>query len=244
MSESAVETSLDADGGWSITLRYGPVGVLTAAMTDALAGALSSLPAAARFVLIRAEGPDFCAGRQSPTPPPGTAIGYTGLRARVAEPVLSFYAALRAVPLPVVMAVQGRAFGVGCAVAGLGDLVLADDTARFAIPEMERDIPPLLVMTALADRLPRAHLARLVLTRAPFGAAEAVAMGLITHAVPAGGLDAAVAEVRASLATNSPVVLATVKRFLNLGPELGFDQRREYAATANPAAASERFLPG
>lgn len=240
----AVDSRLEGDGAWHVVLRPAEGGILTAAMTGALVAALHGIPEGSRFVLLTAEGPDFCAGRQSPTPPKGTVIGYSGLRARVADPVLEVYAVLRAVPLPVVMVVQGRALGVGCALAGLGDLVLADETARFGIPEMDKDIPPLLVMTALADRLPRAHLARLVLTREAVTAAEAVAMGLITHAVPAADMAEAVAGVRAKLAGNSRVVAATVKRFLNLGPELGFEARREYAATANPAAASERFLPG
>lgn len=235
-----VIAQMAADGGYEITLHYGDAPILTADMGTALLDALAQVPETARFVILRSMGDDFCAGRQSPMPPAGTKIGYSGLRARVAEPVLDMYARLRDLPLPLITVVKGRAFGVGCALAALGDLVLADDSARFAVPEMDKDIPPLLVMTALADRLPRAGLARLVLTRQPIGAQDAVAMGLASHAVA--DVDAALADIRAGLAQNSPVVLATVKRFLNIGPELSFAQRRDYAATANPAAASEKFL--
>lgn len=242
MTESKILTELAADGGYDIQLAYDGAAILTAAMTEDLATALRNIPAGAKFVTLQASGPDFCAGRQSPTPPAGTKIGYSGMRARVAEPVLEFYAKLRDLPLPVIILLRGKAAGVGCAMAALGDLVLADDTARLSIPEMNKDIPPLLVMSALTDRISRASLSRLVLTREEINADEAKAIGLVTHALGKDDMAQTLADIRAALATNSPVVLATVKRFLNLGPELPFAQRREYAATANPAAASERFL--
>lgn len=243
MTRPEVTAELAADAAWHILMRHGPDAMLTPETTNALADAFAAVPRNACCVVLEAEGDDFCAGRQSPTPPKGAKVSYSDLRARVADPVLEFYETLRAVPVPVIVAVRGRAFGVGCALAGLGDVIFADPSARFAIPEMERDIPPLLVMTALADRLPRAQLARLVLGRGEIGAAEAVQIGLASEVCTEDSMAAAVADMRARLATNSPVVTGTVKRFLNIGPELGFAQRREYAATANPGAMTERFLP-
>lgn len=243
MSDPQIVTDLAPDGAWHVLMRHGDDGVLTPETTRALDAAFRDVPAEARCMVLEAEGLDFCAGRVSPTPKAGARVGYSDLRARVADPVLDFYATLHAVPVPVIAAVRGRALGVGCALAGLADLVLADETARFGIPEMDRDIPPLLVMTALADRVPRAQLSRLVLTRQSVGAEEAVAMGLAGLYCPGAALAETLAQTRASLSANTPAVTRTVKRFLSLGPELGFAQRREYAATANPAAMTERFLP-
>jgi len=241
MGAADVRTELAADGGWQITLHYAGDGLLTLDMTQDLLKALRAVPKEAKFAVLQAEGPDFCAGRQSPTPKGGR-VSFTDLRERVADPVLGFYQELRALPVPLICVVRGRALGVGCALAGLGDVILADDSARFGIPEMERDIPPLLVMTALADRVAHAHLAHLVLSRAEIGAAEAERIGLVSRACLAAELEGKLAALRATLSTNSRVVTATVKRFLNLAPELSFEQRREYAATANPGAMTERFL--
>lgn len=215
--------------------------VLTHAMGDAIEEALLALPDTAKAMLIRSEGADFCAGRQSPMPPPGVRVTAADLKRRVGDPVLTFYAAIREAPVPVLAAVRGRAAGVGCALAGLADFAVAAEDAQFSIPEMERDIPPLLVMTALADRLPRAALARLVLSRDKIGAAEAQAIGLVAAVVPGDRLDAEMARLRSGLAKNSATVLRSVKAFLNAAPEMSWAGRRELAAVANATAVSERF---
>lgn len=241
MSDNRVETNLAEDGAWIIRLHYAQAGLLTLDMTKDLLAAIRATPKEARFAILEADGPDFCAGRQSPTPKAGR-VSYSDLRERVADPVLGFYEELRALPVPLITVVRGRALGVGCALAGLGDVILADDTARFGIPEMERDIPPLLVMTALAARVAHAHLAHLVLSQKEIGAEAAVIIGLASYAVASDDMADKLAELRKTLSGNSRVVTATVKRFLNLAPELSFQQRREYAATANPGAMTERFL--
>ena len=116
---------------------------------------------------------------------PGTRATALDLRRLISDPVLDFYQVLRDVPVPVVTRVQGRANGVGCAIAALADVAVAADTARFQVPEMTHDIAPTLVMNALADRIPRAALARLVLTRDAVEAAEAKALGLTFDAYKA-----------------------------------------------------------
>ena len=240
----SIRTRLAEDGCFEITLERADEGnVLTHAMTDALTGAFAAPPDGARFILLTGAGSDFCAGRVSPMPKAGTTMTPEALRARVADPVLSFYETVRRTPLPIIVAVRGRAHGVGCALAGLGDVILADTSADFRIPEMNRDIPPLLVGTALADRVSRAGLARLILGRESVGAADAVAIGLASEACAAGELEGRIGVYREALSANSATVLATVKRFLTLAPDAGFATLREYAASANSAASAERFMP-
>lgn len=215
--------------------------VLTVAMGDQVLHCLGQASRRSKAVLLRGEGADFCAGRESPLAQIGPRATAADLRRNVAEPVLALYSALRAVPVPVVAAVRGRAFGVGCAIAALADLPVAADDALFAIPEMDRDIPPTLVMTALADRLPRAALARLVLLREPIGAEEARAIGLAGTVVATAALDEEVTRLRAKLASNTRPVLEAVKSYLSLAPEMSYAARRDYAALANATAMSARF---
>ena len=231
-----------ADGVLDIVFRRPAEGnVLTHAMGDEIAAALAALRPDAKAVVVTAEGADFCAGRQSPMPPAGAKPTASDLRRMISDPVLDFYTALRSVPVPVIAAVHGRSLGVGCALVGLADLAVASEDATFAVPEMSRDIAPTLVMTALADRLPRAALARLVLSRDTIGADEAREIGLVGMVVPAAGLDAAVKRVREGLAANTVPVLQAVKRFLSLAPEMSYAARRDYAAFANATATSDRF---
>ena len=110
-------------------------------------------------------------------PPPDAKPSAETLRRVVAAPPLALYDALKAVPVPVMAVVRGRAIGVGCALAGVCDLALAADDAVFQIPEMERDIPPTLVMSALIGRVPVKTVAHMVLSRATLNASEALQAG-------------------------------------------------------------------
>ena len=243
MNSGQIRTSLANDGGLEIIIDRPDAGnALTADMTTELAAVLRQLPAEAKFVILRGEGADFCAGRASPMPAAGTVLTAGEIRARVADPVLDFYAVVRNVRLPVIAVVKGRAHGVGCALAGLADITFADETAQFMIPEMDRDIPPLLVMTALAARLSRAALAHMVYARVPFNAEQAVAMGLAAVACGAGETEAIITQYRQRLATNSRTSIIAVKHFLNVAPDMSFEALKEYAATSNSSAVSERFV--
>jgi enoyl-CoA hydratase/carnithine racemase len=174
-------------------------------------------------------------------PPPGTRATALDLRKLISDPILDFYATLRQVPVPLIAAVQGRASGVGCAIAAMADVAVAADTAIFQVPEMAHDIAPTLVMNALADRLPRAVLARLILTRAPLTAAEAMAAGLIGQVVGADGLAAETELLVGQLAANSAATVRAVKAFLSTGPETSFAARKELAALINAVSTAERF---
>jgi enoyl-CoA hydratase/carnithine racemase len=243
MTDGHIRTSTAADGGFDIVIDRPDAGnALTADMTTALAAALANLPDAAKFVVLSGQGADFCAGRASPMPPAGTVVTAAQIRARVADPVLDFYAAVRNVSVPVIAVVKGRAHGVGCALAGLADLTIADTTAAFAIPEMDRDIPPLLVMTALSARLSRAALARMVFSRQPVNAEEAQAIGLVAQACAPDDIETVVGQYRQRLASNGRTSLTAVKHFLNVAPEMSFAALKDYAAASNSSAVSERFV--
>ena len=62
---------------------------LTPAMAEAIAAAVTRVDADTRVVILRAEGPDFCTGRVSVMPRPGTKMTANDLRALVSDPVLS-----------------------------------------------------------------------------------------------------------------------------------------------------------
>lgn len=214
---------------------------LSPAMVDTIVDTIDMMPTATRAVLLRAEGPDFCVGRTPVMPPPGSRATALDLRRLIADPVLDFYERLRSVPVPLIVAVQGKAFGVGCALAGLADICIAGQSVQFAVPEMDKDIAPTLVMTALSDRLSRAHLARLVLSRASISATEAKAIGLIGIVCPDSDVLNEADALLAKLRTNTVPVLSAVKTFLNRQGEMSPTARREAAALINCVVTAERY---
>ena len=168
-----------------------------------------------RAVVVRGAGADFCLGRESRPVPGGrtdTAHAAHAAHASVMSVILGAYRAFRECPVPVVAAIQGRAHGFGCGLAGVCDVVIAGDDARFALPEMARGIPPTLVMSALAD-VHRKTVVDMVYSCRELDAAGAVAAGIASRAVPAGELDAALAGFLASLDEYDEPAIRYVKGF-------------------------------
>jgi enoyl-CoA hydratase/carnithine racemase len=239
---NAVRVTLAADDVLEITLAAPEHGnALDAVMADAMLKAVRELPEQTKAIALTAEGDDFCAGRRGGMPQGATKLTAIDIRKRVIEPVLDLYQALRNTPVPILATVQGRAAGVGCALAGLADIAIAAEDAAFTIPEMNHDIPPTLVMTALVERMPRNHLARLVLTRDAIDGREAQALGIVSMVAPRAKLADELARVRTTIAKNSAPVLRAVKAFLTASGETSFATRRDYAAMVNAAAMAERF---
>jgi enoyl-CoA hydratase/carnithine racemase len=214
---------------------------LTAEMGEAIIEALRAVDGEVKLVRLGAAGPDFCGGRDSPIPTLGAKPSAETVRRKVALPPLALYDAIKAVPAPVLSVVRGRAVGAGCALACVADLVVCADDAVFQIPEMERDIPPTLVMAALADRVPVKTLAQMVYSRAPLGAIEARAAGLVSHVVPAAQLDAAAGALVETMLGNSAVTLRAVKQFLALAPGMPAGSASAFAGHLAATALSIRF---
>ena len=133
----AVRVSLAADDMLEITLAAPEHGnALDAAMADAMLKALRELPEQAKGIVLTAEGADFCAGRRGGTPAgPGVKLTAVDIRKKVIEPILDLYQAMRNAPVPIFAAVQGRAAGVGAALAGLADVGIAAEDAVSRSPK-------------------------------------------------------------------------------------------------------------
>jgi len=239
----AVRVNFAADDILEITLAAPEHGnALDGAMADAMLQAVRELPETAKGIVLTSEGADFCAGRRGGMPrDPSVKLTAIDIRKKVIEPILDLYQALRNAPVPIFAAVQGRAAGVGAALAGLADVAIAAEDAQFTIPEMNHDIAPTLVMTALVERMPRNALARMVITRDAINGREAQALGIVSMVAPAAKLSEELARVRKTAATASAPTLRAVKAFLTASGETSFATRRDYAAMVNAAAMAERF---
>ncbi|MBM3609875.1 MAG: enoyl-CoA hydratase/isomerase family protein [Alphaproteobacteria bacterium] len=239
---SEVRVSKRSDHILEIALASPQTGnMLSAEMAVDVAAALTQIDAQTRAVHFTGDGPDFCAGRKASMPPAGTRMTAIDCRQLIADPVLDFYEILRNAPVPVVASIRGRAAGVGCALAALADVAIAAESSVFSVPEMNHDIAPTLVMTALAERVNRTTLARMVLTRDPISAAEAKEIGIIAMAVPDAKLESETARILAQLASNSPPVVRGIKAYLNTAMEMSFSARKQHAGLINGAVTAERF---
>jgi enoyl-CoA hydratase/carnithine racemase len=121
-------------------------------------------------------------------------------------------------PQPAVAAVHGFALGGGCELALSCDVVVADETAAFGLPEVTIGLVPGGGGTQLAlRRLGPGRAADLVLTGRRISATEALELGLVERVVPAGSARAAALDVAQTIAGNSPVATRAAKRALRSG---------------------------
>ncbi len=126
----------------------------------------------------------------------------------------AFYAMMDC-PIPVIAAVNGAAFGGGFEVVLAADFAYAADDARFALTETTLGIIPGVGGT---QNLPRACGVRrakeIIMTGAPFGAAEALEWGILNRVVPRAALMDETIAVATRIAGNAPIAVRAAKRAL------------------------------
>jgi enoyl-CoA hydratase len=110
---------------------------------------------------------------------------------------------------PIIAAVNGPALAGGCELALACDLIVASDTAFFALPE-----PAVGIFACaggpfrLARRIPAARACELALTANRLPAAEAHALGLVNRLAPPGQVLDAALELAARILRNAPRAVA------------------------------------
>ena len=186
------------DGVLTITLaRPERRNAITVAMYAALADAIEGAAAdsSVRLIVIEGQGEDFTAGndladfmQEMPT------------TATDDIPVWRLLRALANNEVPIIAAVHGNAVGIGTTMLFHCDFVIAEDGCRFIMPFVDLGLVPeagsSLIMPRLAGR--RAA-ARHLLLGEPFGAEQALAMGLASHVAPQGTLGVALDKLVTAL---------------------------------------------
>lgn len=234
---------LERDGRLAtITLNRPDIGNLISNEMGAEISGMLETCRDATLIVVRGAGKDFCLGRDSAAMraagPMKTALD---MRRGNTEPALALYAAFRRVPAPVLGVVQGRAVGLGCALAGLCDVTLAADDAQFQLPEMEHGIPPCLAMSALLDRLSPKQIGWLVYSTELVDAQRALTMSLVSKVVPAAKLeDEAKAFIKKTLA-RKPAAVPAVKEYLKSAPRMDHQAASDFGSNllANVLASGD-----
>lgn len=206
--------------GWAkITLnRPDRLNAFDEAMHRLLAKILEDIAddSTARAVLLTGAGRGFCAGQDlgarvtAPDGPP------PDLGATIAEFYNPLIRRIRALPKPVVCAVNGVAAGAGANIALACDIVIAANSARFIQSFARIGLVPDSGGTFFLPRLIGDARARaLALLAEPINAEQAVAWGMIWKAVPDAELRDETEAMTARLATQPTQGLALIKQAFN-----------------------------
>ena len=207
-------------------------------LLDALAAAVADQ--AVRVVVLSHTGPVFCSGADLKETAAAYASG-TVPAGRLGDVL----AAVRECPKPVVARVAGPARAGGLGLIAAADLAVCAREATFAFTEVRIGvIPAVISATVLPRLLPRAA-AELYLTGNTFDGVRAAEIGLVTSAVPADQLDAAVAGYCTALVQGAPAALAGAKELLRRPAAASFrDEVADLAALSTGYFLSPEGMEG
>ena len=190
-----------------LTLDRPEHNLLNERMLAELATGVSSLGerSEVKLIVIDSAAKAFCGGIE---------LGeYT--QRRVFQLLDAFHAAFSAMldtSKPVLVVVNGPAFGGGAELAALGDLVIATPKARFAQPEIKLGVFPPLAAAILPYIVGPKLALELVLTGETMTAERARDLGLVNWVVPQDELQNKVNEVVAKVTAQSGPVLTMAKK--------------------------------
>lgn len=129
-------------------------------------------------------------------------------------------------PKPYIAVMDGIVMGGGVGISAHGNTRIVTDRTRLAMPEVGIGFIPDVGGTHLLARVPDHLGTYLALTAAPIDGAEAIALGLADHYVPAARLD----DFAAALETSS--VTDVLTEFAEQPPAAGLLESREWIAQA------------
>ncbi len=204
-----------------VTLTRGDkMNALDDAMVQAIIAAGQEVAASdARAVVLAAEGKSFCAGldlasfaKMGQVDPREWLLARShGDTNQMQELVMVW----RRVPVPVIVAIKGVAYGGGLQLALGGDIRIASHDAKFSVMEMKWGIVPDLGGMFLLPKLVRSDVLRLLTyTARPIDAKQAEVWGLVTSLSDDPLMDAL--AMAKEIASKSPSAIRAAKRLIEV----------------------------
>ena len=203
---------------------------LTAAMTGTFSASSAAIASWPRCAVITGAGDKaFVAGAD-----------IAAMSSMTESEALSFarlgqatFAAIEALPFPVIAAVNGFALGGGCELALACDFIYASDKAKLGQPEVKLGILPGFGGTQRLARRVGLGMARgLIYSGRMLGSEEALRIGLVNAVVPRRELMDKVREVAALIVQNGPGAIARAKRVMLDGAGVALPAAVELEARA------------
>src|SRR5258708_363181 len=146
-------------------------------------------------------------------------------------------------PKPVIAAVNGPALAGGFEIVLSCDLVVAADTARFGIPEVQRGLMAAAGgLIRLPKRVPLAIALELAMTGDPIDAQRALALGLVNRVVAGTEVLDAACAIADRIGENSPIAVRLSRKLVREAAEMpeadGWQRTNELAVQGFPSGAA------
>jgi len=185
---------------------------LNETMIANLAGAFSTCEDddSIRVIVLEGRGPAFCAGADIAW------MRAEGDRTRAenlasARRLARLFEKIDTSTTPVIVAAQGAALGGGLGLVACGDIVIATEDCRFALPEVRLGIVPAVIAPFVVAKIGAGRARDLFLSARAFDGREAEAWGLVTRVVEAESLGKAIDRAVDEVLRAPPDALASAK---------------------------------
>lgn len=220
---TTINTEIDTRGVVHLTLnRQEKKNALSAQMIAELTEFAQTIDRqkSARVVLLRGAGDVFCAGGDLDWMKLQINADRAGRMAE-ARKLAHMLQVMNELPLPMIGAVHGGAFGGGIGMACVCDVVIATSGTKFGLTETRLGLIPATISPYVIARMGEGKARRVFMSARIFSAAEAQALDLITDQVPAAQLEARIeAEIAPYLKVAPGAVAASKSLARALGPRI------------------------
>lgn len=161
-----------------------------------------------RVVIIRGNGPFFCSGLDL------SEVANPALSDESSALISEVFFTLNALPQVTILEIIGGALAGGMGIVAAVDLIVAENEAIFALPELKRGLRAPLVHALLKSQVSPRHLKELILTGESINAKRAEMIGLINYAVKREEIDAVLKNLIESVLKNAPMTTRDYKKAL------------------------------
>jgi enoyl-CoA hydratase len=147
-----------------------------------------------------------------------------------------FYDLVRAIPKPVVGALNGLAAGSGFQFVLLMDIVVAHRGVKLGQPEVNSGIPSILGPWIMSQSLGRSRTTELALTGRMMAAEECHGLGLIHHLVEPDAVLPTALDIARDLAAKPSVAMRITKAYLRRASEEDYERAWAWAGEGQAEA--------
>lgn len=187
-----------------------------------------------RAIVLRHEGPAFCAGADLKERSDGPSDS---------QPFATVMTRLMDTPRPAIAAVDGAVRAGGIGLMASCDLVVVHADVTFALTEVRIGVAAAMISVPILRRVPAPRIAAAFLTGEPFDAAEARSMGLVSHVTD--DVAATVGDLLDGIMRGAPRAVAETKRMLHHVPTLERDEAlRQMTALSDELFAGPDAVEG
>ena len=188
-----------------------------------------------RAIVITGAGKDFCSGADLEALEKISKASVAG-NVDDARSMMELFMLMRALPLPVIAAVRGRALAGGCGLASACDIVLASADARFGYPEVKIGFVPAMVMAILRRNISEKRAFELVTRGEEISAEEGKRIGLVNQVFAQAEFQDEVSTYAQRFSTLSKSAVALTKGLLYQMDGMAFDEAIETGVDVNVMA--------